>query len=108
MARNTQALAALSQCEANILAELANLAAIDAALLVKEQDWLNIPVVDRAVAGLDGSETWGYSAYLNYWTARRNSVMATITSLETLAENLNKRIQAQQPPFRTCYYKVKV
>ena len=108
MARNTKALQALSDCEDAILKELANLSSIDTALLVKEADWLNIPIVDRTVAGLDGSESWGFSAYLNYWTNRRNSVMSAIAALELLAENLNKRIQAQQPPFRTCYYKVKV
>jgi hypothetical protein len=108
MARNTKALLALDKCEDALLQELANLAATDTALAVKEADWLNIPIIDRTVAGLDGSESWGFSAYLNYWTARRNSVMSAIDRLEALAESLNKRIQAQQPPFRTCYYKVKV
>ncbi|MFA5037293.1 MAG: hypothetical protein WC479_08970 [Candidatus Izemoplasmatales bacterium] len=107
MARNDQAKAALAKCEAAILTELDNLATVDAALALKEADWLNIPIVDRTVAGLDGSETWGYSSYLNYWTGRRNSVMQTIDRLENLAENLNKRIQAQQPPFRTQLCKVK-
>jgi hypothetical protein len=107
MARNDQAQAALVQTEAAIITELGSLATVDAALAIKEADWLNIPIVDRTVAGLDGSETWGYSAYLNYWTGRRNSVMQTIDRLELLAENLNKRIQAQDPPFVVQLCKVK-
>jgi hypothetical protein len=108
MARNDQAQAALAKCEANLLQELENLATADAALAIKEADWISNPIVDHSISGPEGVESWTYSNYINYWNSRRTSVMQTIEKLELLAESLNRRIQAQQPPWQTVYMKVKI
>lgn len=107
MARNTAAIAARDQAEANLLQLLQNLAAAETALAIDEASWLVTPIADRSVGGLDGNESISYGAYLGYWNNRRNSIINSIEGLERLIEALNKRIQAQQPYMVTQHIKVK-
>jgi len=82
----------LAQVEADILAELQQLATTDANLAINEATWLTSPLIDRTKSGVEGSESYSWGSWLNYWNGRRNSIVAALNAKKDLLKQLQQMI----------------